>query len=291
MTILFFGNFLALLFKEPITEVFGNLLAAIVMGIMGNIIFFPVSLILGLLNFGLTIYLQKRKKMNINNLFQILFVIFFLFSCKDDKKEPLPTEILNEISSTKPIKKDSIKRLKKTASKPYLSAFLKIEDALMNDNKIILEKKIFDELYPKRDSVKTEIWECGNPFNWLDDKWMIKTYGKYDRERDTFGDFDGKLTSIFTKNARFDTNNHIVLFNGALSKGNNLKIKSHQIVLDENTTLEEFQRFFPNLKKEELEHKNEYRFRIGIEKNNDDAFLFYFENGKLKSFNLWWLLC
>jgi len=229
--------------------------------------------------------------MKINNLFPILFALFFLFSCKDDKKETLPTEIPNVLSGTNSIEKDSTKTVEKPVSKIYLANYLKIENALVNNNKIILEKKMFDELYPKRDSVKAEIWECGNPFNWLDDRWMTKTYGQYDQDRDTFGDFDGKLTSIFTQNARFDTNNHMVLFNSALSKGNELKIKSHQIVLNENTTLEEFQRIFPNLKKEELEHKNECRFRMGIEKDSDDAFLFYFENGKLKSFNLWWLLC
>ena len=229
--------------------------------------------------------------MKINNLLPILFALFFLFSCKDNKKETSPTEIPNVLSDTKSIEKDSTKTIEKAVSKIYLANYLKIENALINNNKIILEKKMFDELYPKRDSVKAEIWECGNPFNWLDDKWMTKTYGKYDQDRDTFGDFDGKLTSIFTQNARFDTNNHIVLFNSALSKGNEFKIKSHQITLNENTTLEEFQRFFPNLKKEELEHNNECRFRMGIEKDSDDAFLFYFENGKLKSFNLWWLLC
>jgi len=229
--------------------------------------------------------------MKINNLFPILFALFFLFSCKDDKKETSPTKVSNELSGTKSIEKDSAKTGEKPVSKIYLDNYLKIENALVNNNKIILQKKMFDNLYPKRDSVKVEIWECGNPFNWLDEKWMTKTYGKYEQDRDTFGDFDGKLTSIFTQNARFDTNNHIVLFNSALSEGNEFKIKSHQITLNENTTLEEFQRFFPNLKKEELEHKNECRFRMGIEKDSDDAFLFYFENGKLKSFNLWWLLC
>ena len=229
--------------------------------------------------------------MKINNILHILFVLFFLFSCKDDKKETLSSEKMDEIPSTKPTQKDSAKTSEKTTFKSYTSSFLKIEDVLFDHHNIIMDKKIFDKLYSKRDSIKTEIWECGNPFNWLDDKWMTKTYGKYDEDRDTFGDFDGSITSIYTNNARFDTNDHLVLFNGALSKGNEFKIKSYQIVLNENTTLEEFQRFFPNLKKEEMERKNECRFRIGIEKDGDDAFLFYFENGKLKSFNLWWLLC
>ncbi|KFF01742.1 hypothetical protein [Chryseobacterium luteum] len=61
MTILFIGNSLALMFKEPISEVIDNLPAAIFMGMMGIMIFFPVSLILGLLNFSIITYLKRRK--------------------------------------------------------------------------------------------------------------------------------------------------------------------------------------------------------------------------------------
>jgi hypothetical protein len=40
-----------------------------------------------------------------------------------------------------------------------------------------------------------------------------------------------------------------------------------------------------------LDEKNEVRFRLLLDKNNEDAFLFYFKDGKLDSFTLWWVLC
>lgn len=61
MAIIFLGNSFAILIKEPINEVFSNIPVTIFMGIMGNILFFPISLILGLLNFGLITYLKTKK--------------------------------------------------------------------------------------------------------------------------------------------------------------------------------------------------------------------------------------
>ena len=60
MAIIFFGNFFALLIKDPISEVSSNIPATIFMGIMGNILMFPISLILGLTNFGIITYLNKK---------------------------------------------------------------------------------------------------------------------------------------------------------------------------------------------------------------------------------------
>ena len=60
MTIILFGNFLALLIKEPINEIISNIPATIFMGIMGNVVMFPISLILGLMNFGLITYLKTK---------------------------------------------------------------------------------------------------------------------------------------------------------------------------------------------------------------------------------------
>ena len=56
----FFGNIFALLIKEPINEVVNNLYATVFMGIMGNVILLPVSLTLGLLNFGIITYLKTK---------------------------------------------------------------------------------------------------------------------------------------------------------------------------------------------------------------------------------------
>lgn len=60
MAIIFFGNLLALFIKEPITEVLGNLFATVFMGIIGNIILLPISIALGLLNYGIITYLRSR---------------------------------------------------------------------------------------------------------------------------------------------------------------------------------------------------------------------------------------
>ncbi|MDR6969579.1 hypothetical protein J2X31_003612 [Flavobacterium arsenatis] len=60
MAIVFLGNLFALLIKEPINEVLSNLPATLLMGIMGNILLFPISLILGLLNFGIITYLKSK---------------------------------------------------------------------------------------------------------------------------------------------------------------------------------------------------------------------------------------
>lgn len=120
---------------------------------------------------------------------------------------------------------------------------------------------------------------------------MIKTYGKQNSDSGTFERFDGKITSMYTNNAEFNSNKHIVLFNSAIAHKNSFQIKSHHIVLNQNTTIEEFQKLFPKLEKETTDQKNLSRFRISVNKDGGDAFLFYFKDGKLDEFLLWWLLC
>jgi len=173
----------------------------------------------------------------------------------------------------------------------YNSKFIEIENVLINDHKAILSKNEFDALYQKNDSAKTSLWECGNPFDWLDKDWMVKTYGEINKEKGTFERFDGKITTIYEKEIQFNTNNHIVLFEKALISSNSFKISNHNITLDKGTTLEGFKKIFPNTEIENLENRNEVRARFYLEKNSDDAFLFYFKNGKLEYFTLWWLLC
>lgn len=60
--IIFLGNFLAILIYEPTNEVLSNIPATIVMGFMGNIVMFPISVILGVLNFA--IISSLKPKMN-----------------------------------------------------------------------------------------------------------------------------------------------------------------------------------------------------------------------------------
>ena len=166
-----------------------------------------------------------------------------------------------------------------------------IKNATVNHHPIILDQKEFEKIYKKIDSTSTTLWECGNPFDWLDKDWMRKKYGSENKDKGTFENFDGKITTIYSKEIEFNTNNHIVLFNTAFAKKNSFQIPSHHINLDQNTTLEEFKTIFHNLELEKLENPNEVRFRMYLSHSSDDAFLFYFKNGKLNYFTLWWLLC
>lgn len=220
-----------------------------------------------------------------------LFITLLNCQKKDDNNL-----IANEItikSDSNVRSKDSIESPNTVSVKPqpYTKEFLKIEDAEINGHKIILSQNEFDKIYPKKDSVKTDLWECGSPFEWLDENWMIKTYGKQNSDSGTFERFDGKITSMYTNKAEFNSNKHIVLFNSANAHKNSFQIKSHHIILNQDTTIEEFQKLFPKLEKEITDQKNVSRFRISVDKDVDDAFLFYFKDGKLDEFLLWWLLC
>ncbi|MBE8727814.1 hypothetical protein C4F50_23095 [Flavobacterium sp. KB82] len=173
----------------------------------------------------------------------------------------------------------------------YDSKFIEKENILINGNKVIVSKQEFESIYTKIDSTKTQIWECGSPFEWLDEKWMIKTYGQKTSDMGTFKTFNGEITTIYTQNIQFATNNHIVLFDTGFADQNSFKIISHNITLDKNTTLKEFRKKFPNAEMEKTENENEVRFRFYLDKVTDDAFLFYFKDGKLNYVTLWWLLC
>lgn len=219
-------------------------------------------------------------------------------SCKNEKKEQPKDANVNLQTNSNPENtnqqgKDTITDNKKklNINPVYNSKFIKIENVLINGHKVILLKNEFDAIYPKNDSIKTTLWECGNPFEWLDKEWMIKKYGAENKEKGTFERFNSEITTIYLKNIKYSTNNHMVLFDMAFAENNSFKIISHHITLDRNTTLEEFKKIFPNTEIEKLANKNEVRARFYLEEKKDDAFLFYFKNGKLNYFTLWWLLC
>ncbi|MFC3159858.1 hypothetical protein ACFOEQ_16420 [Chryseobacterium arachidis] len=174
---------------------------------------------------------------------------------------------------------------KKISPSPFTDDHLALENVLVNGNDIILSKAKFGKIYPKHDSVKTELWECGSAFDWLDKEWMEKTYGK------DLVNFDGKITTFYVNHAEFNSDNHIILFSQAQADKNDFEIKSHHITLNKNTTINKFQKLFPKLKKDETDQKNVVSFRIPVAKDGEDSFIFYFKDGKLESFYLWWLLC
>ena len=184
-----------------------------------------------------------------------------------------------------------VNRTEKAEPVIFLSKYLEIKDALVDSKNLILNKVDFEKFSTlKTDSAKTDLWECGNPFEWLDRPWMEKTYGKYDEKAGNFPKFNGEITTIYKKGIEYSTNDHIVLFSRAEAENHNFRIPSHHIILDKNTTLKDFKKLFPQLDAEKVSN-NEVRFRIYLNHLSDDAFLFYFKDGRLQNFTLWWLLC
>lgn len=228
----------------------------------------------------------------------IIATFLTIMGCRSDKKEQ-PKDAIVKIQKNRNPQNDSLKRedtLTEDKKDPninpvYTSKSINIENALINGHKVILSKTEFDAIYPKNDSVKTTLWECGNPFEWLDKEWMIKKYGPENKEKGTFERFNSEITTIYLNKIEYNTNNHLVLFDRASAENNSFKIISQNITLDRNTTLEGFKKIFPNAEIEKLANKNEVRARFSLGEKRDDAFLFYFKNGKLNYFTLWWLLC
>ncbi len=168
---------------------------------------------------------------------------------------------------------------------------LGLDGALVNGHPIIMPQKAFEKAYGSLDSATTDLWECGSPFGYLDDAWMAKTYGAYDTLKGEYATFNGYFTTLFVRKASFSSNGHIVLFAEADAAGNNFSLPASRVVIDKNTTLEAFEKAFPKILPEMLDNGLDRRYRIPLSKISDDAFLFYFEGGKLVSFTLWWLLC
>ncbi|GGG63780.1 hypothetical protein [Epilithonimonas arachidiradicis] len=64
MIIIFAGNFIGLLITERMNGTSSNFGPAIFMGIVGNILMLPVSLLLGVINFGIIKYFTRNKAKN-----------------------------------------------------------------------------------------------------------------------------------------------------------------------------------------------------------------------------------
>lgn len=231
----------------------------------------------------------KSQKKIIKQMKKYLFLFLFtiLTACNNHNKEEKEFKKSINKESASP----SIAKTKFGNKSIYDLKFIPIKNVLINDHRVILSKVEFESIYTHIDSTKTRIWECGSPFDWIDREWMTKTYGEENRETGVFSKFNGEITTIYSKNIEFATNNHIVLFDTGFADNNSFKIISHNIILNKNTTLNEFRSKFPNSKMETTENPNEVRFRFYLKELNDDAFLFYFKDGKLNYFTLWWLLC
>ncbi len=215
------------------------------------------------------------------------FLLLAAAGCKDNGKgqTPVVENTASVLNSLPDVLRENVLHAQ------YNYDTLSLEGALVNGHKIVLPQKTFEKIYGTLDSAKTDLWECGSPFGYLDDAWMAKTYGAYDTSKGEYGSFNGYFTTLFVQKASFASNGHIVLFDGADAAGNTFSLVGSGITLDKNTTLETFESAFPKLLREPGDNPQECRYRISLGKQSDDAFLFYFKEGRLDYFTLWWLLC
>jgi hypothetical protein len=179
----------------------------------------------------------------------------------------------------------------KRAAKVYLANSLSLNNILLNGHKPKLSFDRFNQYYPKPDSLKKTLWECGSPFDSLDEAWMIRTYGPQDAEKGTFKNYDDQVTTIYVNGGEYATNGHITLLIKADASHNSVLIPSHQIVLNSQTSAATFDKLFPKTHPEKMEDKNMVRYRIPLKADEPDAFLLYFKNGKFDHIELWYLLC
>lgn len=174
---------------------------------------------------------------------------------------------------------------------PYLLDSLPLNTILINGNSPQLTIHQFYKIYPRQSNVKKSVWECGSPFDSIDRDWMIKTYGPYDQQHGTFKNYDGQITTMSVNTAEYATNGHMVLLVNAASASNTVIIPSHRIKLNSQTKTAEFEKLFPNVRPEQTGDTSVVRYRIPIKHDYDDAFLFYFKDGKFDHIDLWFLLC
>lgn len=186
---------------------------------------------------------------------------------------------------------DTVSKSQKTVQPvAYTLDTLSINDVTFNNQKVLIPNTEFNQ-YFKVDSSKSDVWECGDPFTYLDKEWMEKTYGKFDPNKGTYKNFDGKITTFFVGNTQFSSNNNKVLFGESKAKGNKLSITNNSITLDENTTLEDFKKIFPKATIDPAEEPGEQVARISADKIGGDFWIFNFKNSKLNFYTLFWDLC
>ena len=218
------------------------------------------------------------------------FLLLIIFGCQEEKAVAT-SSVIDSISQT--TDSSLVNRNAKIEKDPviYQSRYLAIENVTLNGHHLFLDQKEFERFYPKIDSVETSLRECGHPLEWLDEKWMTKTYGAKDENVGTFARFDGMITRFSSRGLDFDSNKHKVIFDSGKSKENTFTILSHNIFLDENTTVAEFAGLFPKIEMDQTDEPDTVIFRIYLDQESEAAFYFYFTDGQLDNYQLWWLLC
>jgi hypothetical protein len=217
-------------------------------------------------------------------------MIFMLLNCQKqmDKNSGSPTDHHSENRYLKEQRIDpgSINnKAEPCNSCVFTEKFLNMDNVLINGNVMILSENDFHKFYPQKDSVRSEVWDCGSPFEWLDKTWMERTYGK------DLSSFDGRITTFYAQHAEFISNGHNIIFNNAKAANNRFEIRSPHMILSEKTTVAEFQKLFPDISMDKDMQNKTVVFRIPLSKDTEDSFEFYFAEGRLERFNVWWLLC
>jgi hypothetical protein len=218
--------------------------------------------------------------------------VLALLGCDTNNKPKTKKPFLKHSSPTKaPKVLNKTPSFVKRVAKVYLADSLSLNNILLNGHQPKLSFDRFHKYYPKSDSLKKTLWECGSPFDSLDEAWMINTYGAYDTQMGTFKNYDGQVTTIYVNGSAYATNGHITLLIEADASHNSVLIPSHQIALNSQTSAATFNKLFPKTHPEKMEDRNMIRYRIPLKPDYPDAFLFYFKNGKFDHIELWYLLC
>jgi len=215
-----------------------------------------------------------------------------LLSCNANNDQATKKSYAKHSSQTTASKGLNITRpVTKREPKAYLIDSLPLTAILLNGHKPELPNNSFNKYYPKPDSTKRTLWECGSPFDSLDEAWMEKTYGMWDAQAGTFKNYDSQITTIYVNGSAYATNGHMTLLIKADAKRNSVSVPSHQIALSSHTSIATFNKLFPKIHPEKTEDKNVIRYRMPLKRDYPDAFLFYFKNGMFDHIELWYLLC
>lgn len=132
------------------------------------------------------------------------------------------------------------------------------------------------EVRDKIDSTVYKIWECGNPFEWMDEE----------------ADNDS-IYHLYQDGKEYITNGSHILLYKAYFKNHRLLIKNKNVILSESTTLEQFKVLFPTSFTHWKHKSNEYdKLQVSFNQEvSEDGWRFYFKNGYLYKFELYWWIC
>ncbi len=208
----------------------------------------------------------------------VFLIIILAVSCRKIEKN-------NKVANTSfQVKKDSYLLSNKIKEIDTLEIYnwdtLSIESVKFNKKNMLFSLADLDS--KKIDSISYDLWACGNPFEWMDEKYPADS-----------------LRDIHIKGSRYITNENSVLLMSSIIKNNELKFHNN-IRINEFTTIDNFKKIFPRsyktfirAKKLNPENYVEYDYIniVFFKEQPSDHWIFYFKDGLLIKFELYWWLC